>query len=98
MKCTRSSVGGTWDNAGLQAARDGCFNDLLHTGVIVSTSSTSEWPVTSVLGLRREEIRIKCGFHRKKKKQKKKKKQVVRWKAVVFTGKMSYTVVVMSRP
>ena len=66
MKCTRSSVRGAWDNAGLQAACDGCANNLLHTCVIVSTSSTSEWPGTSVLGFRREEIRIKCGFHRKK--------------------------------
>ena len=32
--------------------RDGFFGDLLHIGVIVSTSSTSKWPVTSVLGLR----------------------------------------------
>ena len=52
---------------GLQAARDGFSGDLLHTGVIVSTSSTSEWPVTLVLGLRREKTRINCGFHRKKK-------------------------------
>ena len=29
------------------------FDDLLHTSVIVATRSTSEWPVTSVLGLRR---------------------------------------------
>ena len=37
-------------------ARDSCSDDLLHTGVIISTSSTSEWHVTSVLGLRRVEI------------------------------------------
>ena len=36
------------------------------SGVIVSTSSSSKWPVTSVLGLRREETRINCGFFRKK--------------------------------
>ena len=41
-------------------------DDLMHTGVIVLTSSTFEWPVTSVLGLRREEIRIICGFRPKK--------------------------------
>ena len=35
----------------VQAARDGFSDDLLYTGVIVSTSSTFEWPVTSVLGL-----------------------------------------------
>ena len=52
---------------GPQATRDGFSNDLLNTGVIVSTSSISEWHVTSVLGLRREETRINCGFHRKKK-------------------------------
>ena len=50
----------------LQAACDGFFG-LLHTGVIVSTSYTSEWPVTLVLSLRREETRIKCGFRPKKK-------------------------------
>ena len=49
------------------AARDGFSGDLLHTGVIVSTSSTSEWPITSVLGLRREETRINGGFRQKKK-------------------------------
>ena len=48
-------------------ARDSFSGDLLQTDVIVSTSSTSEWPVTSVLGLRREETRINCGFRRKKK-------------------------------
>ena len=48
--------------------RDGFSNDLLHTGVIASTSSTSEWLVTSVLGLRMEEIRINCNFRRKKNK------------------------------
>ena len=47
---------------------DGFSDDLLHTGVIVLTSSTSEWPVTSVLGLRREEIRINYGFRTKKNK------------------------------
>ena len=47
--------------------RDGFSGDLLHTGVIVSTSSTSEWLVTSVLGLRREETRINSGFRQKKK-------------------------------
>ena len=46
--------------------RDVFFGNLLHTSVIVSTSSTSEWLVTSVLGLQREETRINCGFHRKK--------------------------------
>ena len=46
--------------------RDDFSDDLLHTGVIVSTSSTSEWPVTSVLGLRREETKINYGFRRKK--------------------------------
>ena len=51
---------------GLHAARDGFSDNLLHTGVIVSTSSTSEWPVTSVLGLRREETRINCGFRAEK--------------------------------
>ena len=51
----------------------------LHTGVIVSTSSTSEWPITSVLGLRREETRINCGFLPKK--------QAVWWKMVVFARK-----------
>ena len=44
-------MGGT--THGLQAARDGFSGDLLHTGVIVSIRSTSEWPITSVLGLRR---------------------------------------------
>ena len=57
---------------GLQAALDGFSDDLLHTGVIVSTSSTSELPVTLILGLQMEEIRINCGFRRKKKKKKKK--------------------------
>ena len=76
---------------GLQATRDGFSSDLLHTGVVVSTSFTSEWPVTSILGLQREETRINCGFRRKK-------KQVVRWKTVVFAGKSSYTVAVMPRP
>ena len=52
----------------LQAARDDFSDDLLHTGVIVSTSSTFEWPVTSVSGLRREETRINNGFRQKKKK------------------------------
>ena len=51
---------------GLQAVHDGFSDDLLHTGVIVSTSSTSEWPVTSVLGLQREETRINYGFRWKK--------------------------------
>ena len=46
--------------------RDSFFGYLLHIGVIVSKSSTSEWPVTSVLGLRREETRINYGLHRKK--------------------------------
>ena len=50
----------------VQVARDSFSGDLLHTGVIVSTSSTFKWPVTSVLGLRREETRINCSFHRKK--------------------------------
>ena len=48
-------------------ARDSFSGDLLNTGVIVSTSSISEWPVTSVLGLRREETRINYGFCREKK-------------------------------
>ena len=69
-------------------ARDGFFVNLLHTGVIVSTSSTSKWPVTSVLGLRREETRINCGFCPKKKKKKKlfdgkwwcsPEKEAIRW-------------------
>ena len=47
-------------------ARDDFSGDLLHTGVIVWTSSTSEWPVNSVLGLRREETMINCGFFPKK--------------------------------
>ena len=50
-------------------ACDGFFDNLLHTGVIVSTSSTFEWPITSVLGLQMEEIRIDCDFRRKKKKK-----------------------------
>ena len=50
----------------LQAARDGFSDDLLHTGVIVSTSYTYEWHVTSVLGLQREETKINYGFHQKK--------------------------------
>ena len=53
---------------GLQATRDDFFGDLLHTGVIVSTSYTSEWPVTSVSCLRREETRINNGFRPKKNK------------------------------
>ena len=52
--------------SGLQAARDRFFDNLLETGVIVAISSTSEWPVTSTLGLRMEEIRINCSFRRKK--------------------------------
>ena len=66
-------------------ASDDFSVDLLHIGVIVSTSSTSEWPVTSVLGLRREEIRINCGFHRKKnklfggKRWYSPKKEAIRW-------------------
>ena len=72
---------------GLQATHDDFFDDLLHTGVIVSTSSTSEWPVTSVLGLRREETRINYGFRQKKKKNKlyggkrwcSSKREVIRW-------------------
>ena len=56
---------------GLQAALDGFSGDLLHTGVIISTSSTSEWPVTLLLGLQMEEIRINYGFRRKKKKKNK---------------------------
>ena len=47
---------------------DSLSGDLLHTGVIVLTSSTSERLVTSVLGLRREETRINYGFCRKKNK------------------------------
>ena len=74
----------------LQAARDGFSDDLLHTGVIVSTSYTYEWHVTSVLGLQREETKINYGFHQKK-------KQVVRLQMVVFAEKRSYTVAVMPR-
>ena len=49
---------------------DGFSDDLLHTGVIVLTSSTFEWLVTSILGLQREETRINYGFCRKIKKNK----------------------------
>ena len=72
-------------------ARDGFSDDLLHTVVIVSTSSTSEWPATSVLGLRMEETRINCGFRQKK-------EEVILWQTVVFIEKRSYTVAVMHRP
>ena len=50
----------------MKAARDGFSGDLLHIGLIVSTSSTSEWPVTSVLSLRMEGTRMNCDFRRKK--------------------------------
>ena len=53
----------------LQVMRDDFSGNLLNTDVIISTSSTYEWPVTSVLGLRREQTRINCGFHPKKKKK-----------------------------
>ena len=73
MDLTRSGAGGAWQCVGQHAdfrrritAHDGFSGDLLHIGVIVLTSSTSEWPVTSVLGLRREETRINCGFCLKK--------------------------------
>ena len=51
----------------VQEVCDDFSGDLLHTGVVISTSSTSEWLVTSVLGLRRKETRINYGFARKKK-------------------------------
>ena len=73
MDLTRSSASGAWRCVGQQAdfrwhvtARDDFSDYLLHTGVIISTNSTSEWPITSVLGLQREETRINCGFHWKK--------------------------------
>ena len=87
MDLKSSGVGGAWRR---MTAHDGFSGDLLHTGVIISISSTSEWPVTSVLGLRREEIRINCGFHRKKTSG-----------TVANSGvhrKRSYTVVLMPRP
>ena len=90
MKCTRAPGSDALWCKRFVAARDGFSGDLLHTGVIVLTSSTSEWPITSVLGLQREEIMIDCGFRRKKK--------VLQWQTVVFVGKKSYTVVVMPRP
>ena len=40
-------------NRGLLAARGSVSDYLLHIGLIVSTKSTSEWLVTSVLGLQR---------------------------------------------
>ena len=67
------------------------FGDLLNTSVIVSTSSASEWPVTSVLGLRMKETRINCGFR----KEKKKTSCTV---ANSGAGKRRYTVAVMPRP
>ena len=65
MDLVRSGASGAWRRKGQRAdfkRRDGFSGYLLHTGVIVLTSSTFEWPITSVIGLQREETRINCGF------------------------------------
>ena len=97
MDLTHSGASDVWRHVGQGVdfkqrvtVLDRFSGDLLHTGVIVSTSSTFEWPVTSFLGLQREETRSNCGFRQKKKKKKKKKlyggkrwcspeKEAIRW-------------------